>query len=378
MKKVFITMLAAVAATASFAQNNPKIAKEVAATKSFEAGSALIEQKLPELNDEEKGKAYDALYKLIKPEFDKSFEAAASGNTAGIDNKVVMNTINTAVQCEKYASKDAAKNVAESAQARPLLINAANTAEDTKDKMAYALCYMNSSKDGDQFLPLASFFACYASYQMENYSDAAKYARGAFNDERVSEQAKQVFQVSMERNMKTKADSLKYAEALKELDADKYFVNIVNLYNEMGEKQLADNMVKEALEKNPNNKFAYYLLGSEANEAKKYDEAITNFKKVVEIDPEFVHGYYNLALCYGNKADDISLAKADKNGRLFGEDLKACNEAYQGAIQNLEKVREMDPNRETITNWPMQLRMYYNRLGQKDKADEISKMLGDL
>jgi hypothetical protein len=48
-----------------------------------------------------------------------------------------------------------------------------------------------------------------------------------------------------------------------------------------------------------------------------------------------------------------------------------------GAIANLEKVRELDPNHEQISNWPMQLRMYYNAVGQKEKADEITKMLGD-
>ena len=37
MKKIFMTMLAAVAVTASFAQGNPKIAKEIKATKDFVA-----------------------------------------------------------------------------------------------------------------------------------------------------------------------------------------------------------------------------------------------------------------------------------------------------------------------------------------------------
>lgn len=378
MKKIFITMMMAVVATASFGQNNPKIANEVKATKDYNAGVELINSKLSELSDEEKGKAYDALYKLLKPEFDKSLEAASTGNTAAVNNKVVMNAINTAALCQKYASKDAAKAIAEVTPARPMMINAANSTEDNAEKLQYSLCYINTAAEGDQLIGLANFFAAFSCYQSDNFSEAAAYAKGAFNDDRVKEQAEQIYRVSYERNMKTKQDSLNYAQALKELDPEKYFVNICNLYIDMGEKELAHKMVDEALEKNPNNKFAYFMRASENNENKKYDEAIANFKKVIEIDPEFIYGYFNLALCYGNKADDINVTKADKNGRLFGDDLKACNEAYTGAITNLEKVREMDPNHETISNWPMQLRMYYNRVGQKDKADEISKMLGDM
>ena len=48
------------------------------------------------------------------------------------------------------------------------------------------------------------------------------------------------------------------------------------------------------------------------------------------------------------------------------------------AITYYEKVRELDPNHEQISNWPMQLRMLYNAIGEKAKADEISKMLGDI
>ena len=42
-----------------------------------------------------------------------------------------------------------------------------------------------------------------------------------------------------------------------------------------------------------------------------------------------------------------------------------------------EKVRQLDPNREKVSNWPYQLRMIYNALGEKDKAEEITKMLGE-
>lgn len=377
MRKIFITMLMAVAATASFAQN-PKIGKDIKATKSYDAGLELLNSQISTLTEEQKGIAYTELFKLAKGDFDKAVAAVSEGKATDAEYKVIVKTINAAIEAKKYGAKDADKNYAEVAQFRPVLINAANQAEANEDKLLYSMCYINSAQPGDTYVGLASFFAAFAYYQTENYVDAAKYAKMSLNDDRVKEQAEQIFRVSLERNMKTRQDTLAYIDALKELDPEKYFVNICNLYTDLGEKALVDKMVEESLASNPNNKFAHFMRGNNLNEEKKYDEAIEAFKKVIEIDPEFIYGYFNLALCYGNKADDISIAKADKNGRLYGDDLKACNDAYMGAIANLEKVRELDPNHETISNWPMQLRMYYNRVGQKDKADEISRMLGDI
>lgn len=376
MKKIFITMMMAAVATASFAQNNPKIDKEIKATKEYAAGLELFNSKKAELNDEEKGKAYSALYLLNKPEFDKACAALAENKP--VDYKVLQNAIELSAEADKYGAKDAVKFVAEVTNYRPVLINAANTTEDNNEKLSYSLTYIKTAKPGDQYAGLANFFAAFANYQSENYKDAAKYAQGALGDERVKEQAEQVYRVSLERSMTSRQDTITYIEALKKLDSEKYFVTICNLYKDLGQNDKVKVMIEETLAANPNNKFAHFMLGTDCNDAKKYDEAIGYFKKVIEIDPEFVYGYFNLALCYGNKADEINLSKADKNGRLFGDDLKACNEAYNGAISNLEKVRELDPNHETIGNWPMQLRMYYNRVGQKEKADEISKMLGDM
>lgn len=370
-------MLMAVAAMTSFAQNNPKIDKEVKATKDFQAGKALIESKLAELNDEEKAKAYNELYKLIQPAFEKSMTAAGEQKMAEVDNNVVVNALETAALCEKYGSKDAAKYVAEVTPIRPVLINAANSTDNTDEKLTYSMAYINTAKQGDNFLALANYFAGYAYYLKEDYTNAAKYAKGGIGDERVNGPAEQVYRVSMEKNCKTKADTLAYIDALKQLDSKKYFVQICTMLTDLGEKEQVNKLVEETIAKEPDNKFAWYIRGTTKNEDNKFDEAIEDFKKVIEIDPAFVYGYYNLALCYGNKADDINAKKADKNGRLYGDDLKVCSEAYNGAITNLEKVRELDPNHETIHNWPMQLRMYYNRVGNKAKADEISKMLGD-
>ena len=375
MKKFFITMLAAVVATASFAQ---KFDKEIAATKSYEAGLKIYNEAKASMDPEMKQKSVLALNKLAKAEAEKSIENITGGKPAtNEDNKFIANMINAAFRCKKVGAKggdDIFKGVE---NFRPLMINAANSTNDNDEKLMYALTYIKSAQPGDQFAPLASFFAAYASYNKEDFANAAKYAKEAFGDERVHDQAEQIFRMSLERNLNTREDSLKYVDVLKEMDIDKYFIQISNLYIDMGMQDKVQSLVDEALAKNPDNKMALFTQGTLKTDKKEYKSALEDYLKVVKIDPNFVYGWFNLAACYGNIADDIQLKKADKSGRLFGDDLKACSEAYEGAADALEHVRTLDPNHETIKNWPMLLRMYYNRMGKTDKAKEISKIIGD-
>ena len=377
MKKTFITMLAVLAATASFAQN-PKIGKEIKATKDYAAGKAIFDSQFANLTDEDKGKAYDELYKLAKEKADPSLALLSAGNMEGIDYKAILTAIETAYNCDKYASKDAKKNVEEIAPFRPALINAANSTNDDAEKLAYSLCYANTAKADDANAGLAYYFAGYASYQTKDFVNAAKYAKQALSDDRVKEQAEQVYRVSLEQGLKTREDSLNYVNVLKELNVDKYFVQICGIYQELGQEEQVNTLVDEALAKNPNNKVAYFTRGSINNTKRQYDAAMTDFKKAAEIDPAFIQAWFNLGVCASQKGFDLNEKYTDKNGRIPTDKAAEVTAVLKEAITYYEKVRELDPNHEQISNWPMQLRMLYNAVGEKAKADEISKMLGDI
>lgn len=376
MKKIFITMLATVAATASFAQN-PNIGKEIKATKDYKAGLEIYKSQEASLAQADKAKAWAELYKLAKPAADKSFAAVIAQKNDEVNFNDIYNAIYAAKNFSSNDEKKGAAAMAEMENYRAILINASNETNDNQEKLNFSTIYLETAKENDPFCGLASFFAAYASYQNKDYAKALTYAKGALNDDRVKDQAEAICLQSASIDMKTKEDSLNYINVLKELNPDKYFVQICTMYSEMGEKAVAEKMVEDAIAKDPNNKFAYYMRGTTKNDNKDFDGAIADYTKVTEIDPSFVYGWFNLALCYGNKADNIQSTKGDRSGRLFGQDLKDCNDAFMGAIKNLEKVRELDPNREQINNWPMLLRMYYNAVGQKEKAQEITNMLGD-
>lgn len=377
MKKIFITMLAVVAATTSFAQN-PKIGKEIKATKDYATGKAILDAQFANLTDEDKGKAYDELYKLAKAQAAPSLALLQTGQTDGIDYNTILVAIETAANSEKYASKNAKQNTEEIFPFRPALINAANSTNDDKEKLAYSLCYANTAKDDDANAGLAYYFAGYAFYQTKDYANAAKYAKNALADERVKEQAEQVYRVSLEQNLKTREDSVNYINVLKELNIDKYFNQICAMYQDMGQEDQVNSLVTEALAKNPENKIAYFTRGSMNNSKKDYDAAKADFLKATEIDPTFIQAWFNLGVCSSQKGFDLNEKYTDKDGKIPTDKAAEVTACLKEAITYYEKVRDLDPNHEQISNWPMQLRMLYNAVGEKAKADEISKMLGDI
>ncbi len=387
MRKIFITMLAAVAAISSFAQGNPKIAKEIKATKDFNAGKAVLDQQISTLTDEQLGQAYSELYKLALPAAKKTVEAIEAKNEAGIDYKAIATAVEMATMCDKYNAKNAKEVNIEMMAYRPHLINAANSTTDTDDKLLYSMAYINSTNlksmagvlaGDDPYVNLANFFASVSFYQKKDFANAAKYSKPAIADAQVSENAEQIYLSCIAQNLDTKQDTIKYIEALQELNPDKYFTQIALLYYYTGESGKVDEIVKQALAKDPNNKMAYLVRGTMLGEQKKYEEALGDYKKVVEIDPNYITGWENLGVCYTNIASDIEINHADKRtGRVLGDYLVKQKAAFDGAIEAYEKVRELDPDRKTVSNWPMQLRMLYNAIGNKAKVEEINKILGE-
>lgn len=396
MKKIIFTALVAAFATTSFAQD---IVKQMKGQAYSEAVSTL-NSALSGLSAEQKAKGYNQLVEISYPDAAKAFQDITLANVQ--KNKVeasaytpIVNALNDAVKCDEFdnqpndkgkvAPKFRKKNADRLANFRAVLINAANETQDADQKLSLANAYINSSesplfaevlKAGDQYLGYAQFFAAAAYYNKENWNKAAEYAEKALKCEDVKENAEQYLVSALTKNLKTKADTLAYLKKLNDINADKYMAQIASLYNQIGEKDLSNKILNDAIAKDPNNKMAYAIKGENAMNAKNWDDAIKNFKKTVEIDPEFTAVWFNLGVCASSKGFDLN-EQLSENGRLTPENDAKVKDALKEAMGYYEKVREQDPNREKVSNWPYQLRMIYNALGEKDKAEEITKMLGE-
>lgn len=396
MKKIIFTALVAAFATTSFAQD---IVKQMKGQAYSEAVSTL-NSALSGLSAEQKAKGYNQLVEISYPDAAKAFQDITLANVQ--KNKVeasaytpIVNALNDAVKCDEFdnqpndkgkvAPKFRKKNADRLANFRAVLINAANETQDADQKLSLANAYINSSesplfaealKAGDQYLGYAQFFAAAAYYNKENWNKAVEYAEKALKCEDVKENAEQYLVSALTKNLKTKADTLAYLKKLNDINADKYMAQIASLYNQIGEKDLSNKILNDAIAKDPNNKMAYAIKGENAMNEKNWDDAIKNFKKTVEIDPEFTAVWFNLGVCASSKGFDLN-EQLSENGRLTPENDAKVKDALKEAMGYYEKVRQLDPNREKVSNWPYQLRMIYNALGEKDKAEEITKMLGE-
>ena len=396
MKKIIFTALVAAFATTSFAQDIVKQMKG----QSYSDAVSTLNSALSGLSAEQKAKGYNQLVEIGYPDASKAYEAITLASMQ--KNKVefstytaIVNALNDAVKCDEFdnqpndkgkvAPKFRKKNADRLANFRSVLINAANETTDPDQKLSLANAYINSSesplfaevlKNGDQYIGYAQFFAAAAYYNKENWNKAAEYAEKALKFDDVKENAEQYLVSALTKNLKTKADTLAYLKKLNDINADKYMAQIASLYNQIGEKDLSNKILNDAIAANPNNKMAYAIKGENAMNAKDWDEAIKNFKKTVEIDPEFVAVWFNLGVCASSKGFDLN-EQLSENGRLTPENDAKVKDALKEAMGYYEKVRSLDPNREKVSNWPYQLRMLYNSLGETDKANEISKMLGE-
>lgn len=399
MKKIIFTALVAAFATTSFAQDIVKQMKG----QSYSDAVSTLNAALSGLSAEQKAKGYNQLVEIGYPEADKAYQAITLASVQ--KNKVdasaytsIVNVLNDAVKCDEFdnqpndkgkvAPKFRKKNADRLATFRAVLINAAN--EETHDydrKLALANAYINSSESplfeevlkkagGDQYLGYAQFFAATAYYNKENWGKAAEYAEKALKCEDVKDNAEQFLVSALTKSLKTKSDTLTYIAKLKDINADKYMAQMASLYNQIGEKSLSEKILNDAIAKDPNNKMAYAIKGENAMNEKNWDEAIKNFKKTVEIDPDFTAVWFNLGVCASSKGFDLN-EQLSENGRITAENDAKVKDALKEAVVYYEKVRALDPNREKVSNWPYQLRMLYNALGETDKANEISKMLGE-
>lgn len=124
-----------------------------------------------------------------------------------------------------------------------------------------------------------------------------------------------------------------------------YIGYIIN--NKISKKQFAEaqSMLEGYITKDPNNAQLYYVLGVLNDAQENPDQAMVNYKKAIDLDPENAHALlqYGRLLC--NKAfrldDEISqLPVAQYNERRVNE----VNPIFKEATTYLEKAYALDPD----------------------------------
>jgi len=125
------------------------------------------------------------------------------------------------------------------------------------------------------------------------------------------------------------------------------------------------------MQKDPANQYYRYNYGVLLLGKNDFAGAEEQFKKSLEIDPNYYNASYNLAVTYVKWGANINKV-ADEKGDLNNKEYK---EKYQKALPYLEKI--VTNKKEDVQMWEL-LGKVYSVLGMQDDAMNAFKKADDL
>ena len=142
-----------------------------------------------------------------------------------------------------------------------------------------------------------------------------------------------------------------------------------SVYVAANKLSVAIDAFKSLAESNPK-KENYYNYGVVLLGAEKFEESIVQFKKALDLDPNYQNAIYNIAVSYVKWGTEINKKDEEK-----GEKGDAYKDKYRQAIPYLEKFTQIDSNDSKI--WDL-LGKVYAILSMPDKAkdayDKVDKL----
>lgn len=149
---------------------------------------------------------------------------------------------------------------------------------------------------------------------------------------------------------------------------------ISNAYIGTDRMDQARDAFKEGIQKDSTNKYYRYDYGVILLNSNEYPAAITQFKKAVELDPNYQNAIYNLGIAYVKWGTEINSETLKKDSASTDTTYKL---KYQQALPYLEKLVQLKTD--DASAWEL-LGKVYAVLGMKDdaanafnKADAIRK-----
>ncbi len=244
------------------------------------------------------------------------------------------------------------------------------------------LAEYNITPATDEYLAdVAAYYSVQAGLQAEDYElaltniDMAKQAQDP-------SMAASIYRLEASSYLNL-GDSVKWIELLKagveRAPEDQYYYsNLISYFvnNKKNDELMA--FADEMVAKNPQPIFRY-VKGYLYQNMKEYDNAIEEYKMVIEQDPTYASAYHNLGICYSDLAQQASEASASMNFR--SKEFKAAQEKmkeyYRLALPMFEKLRTLDDGTdpERRVAWTSGLYNCYYILNMGKELAEIEKLL---
>jgi len=176
----------------------------------------------------------------------------------------------------------------------------------------------------------------------------------------------------------SKEDNENALAAMKEARAESpddinLLLNEANVYYKMGNVEEFKNLLQLATTKDPKNPELQYNLGVIASESNHPEEAMTYYKKAVELDPKYVNAYINMAALVLNKEQAIieemnGLGTSKKDDLRYDELREMRQQIYKDAIPYLIEAYGIDSENINAAKTLMNI---YSVLGETAKYNDM-------
>jgi tetratricopeptide (TPR) repeat protein len=151
---------------------------------------------------------------------------------------------------------------------------------------------------------------------------------------------------------------------------------LVNWYINTGNVEECMTYLEMAEEKESSNPSIYFAKGTLYEKMGQRPDAIKEYLKSLEVDPEFYNSWYNLGAAYYNTAVELyEVANTKEELEEYNKAKAEADDALKMAIEPMEKAHAIKPD----DCDPLEtLKTIYYRLGMEDKYDEIQAKLDAL
>jgi len=176
-------------------------------------------------------------------------------------------------------------------------------------------------------------------------------------------------------------DSSKMAENLKRgfetyPDDDRILTTLINYYLKTEQNQEALNYLNSAIEKDPENYIYYNARGVLYDLSEEFDKAEIEYKKAIELNPDFFDAILNLGVVYYNRgAEEMNKANDFKKMADYEAGRKKAEAIFKQSLPYLERAHEIKPDNIMVLETLKNLYYRFDMDAEYDATDSKIKEL---
>ncbi len=224
---------------------------------------------------------------------------------------------------------------------------------------------------------LAALYSVNSATEAEDFAAALKHIDLAVQD---SANAMNAYQLKAQAQSQL-GDTVAWINTLKECSQmfpnNPYFYqNLIQYYDSNNKRNEMIAFADEMIAKDPRNVFFLYVKGYMAAQEQNWDKAIEEYKKALEVDPNYESAILNLSICYLQKAQEYRNSEASTkvtDKAKIAKDKEILDGYYRAALPLCEKMRQLYPD--DPSKWSYGLAQCYSFLGMEKEFNEIEKYL---